>query len=302
MNQTYRQPYQIKIVAWIFIALCTPIFLLLFTVDDTSAQIGIPLLFGPFFIGAVWILWHFRGEFILTKEGITLSQLGKETFLCYQDIYAIEERDSQFLPYVLLLTSEASLKITFKTDNFSHLYATLRQNIPSMGIAERAQLPLALRFRAEYKRESLVGFVIYAIFTGILSTGISHDKPWSILLWLGMWSFFIFIALFLLALNEWASPYSVTFDREKIEAKYLLRKMRIFSTQAIRKIERERQVRRIRYGATMVVHPIVITFENDERFQLEEGRIWSFGYSPDRLLAILTHQLLRKIENPFKIL
>ncbi|HKJ39016.1 MAG TPA: hypothetical protein VJ972_09585, partial [Anaerolineales bacterium] len=88
MNQTYRQPYQIKIVAWLFIALCTPIFLLLFTVNDTSAQIGIPLLFGPFFIGAVWILWYFRGKFILTKEGITLSQLGKETFLRYQDIYA----------------------------------------------------------------------------------------------------------------------------------------------------------------------------------------------------------------------
>ena len=281
----------IKVVAWLFIALTTPIFLLLFTVDDPSAKIGIPLLFGPFYIGALWIHWHFRGEFILTKDGITLSQLGKETFLRYSDIYAIEERDSQFIPYLLLLTDDARLAISFQTDNFSNLYATLRKRIPAMEIAERARLPLVLRFRAEYLRESLIWFSVYAIFTGILSTGVTHDKPWSVWLWLGMWSFFIAIAIFLLAINEWASPYQVSIDSKQIEAKYLFRKTRTFSTQAILKIERERQVRRIRYGMTMVVHPIVITFENGERFQLEERRIWSFGHSPDRLLTILTQQL-----------
>jgi len=300
MKKTYRQPSMIKVVAWIFLALTTPIFVILFyefsqgRVEDKSAIILIPLLFMPFYIGALWILWHFRGKFILTREGISLSQFGKETFLRYQDIYTIEERDSQFIPYLLLVAPEASLKISFKTDSFSNLYATLRQYISPMEIAERTSLPLALRFRAEYLRESLIWFSVYAIFTGILSTGITHNKPWPILYWLGMWGVFITIALFLLALNEWASPYQVSFASNQIEAKYLFRKMRTFSTQAILRIERERQVRRIRYGMTMVVHPIVITFENGERFQLEEGRIWSFGYSPDRLLAILTHQLSRK--------
>ena len=283
----------IKVVAWLFIALMTPIFLLLFTVDEPSAKIGIPLLFGPFYIGALWILWHFRGEFILTKDGITLSQLGKETFLRYSDIYAIEERYSQFIPYLLLFTDDYRLTISFQIDNFSHLYATLRQRIPARGIAEHAQLPLALRLRGEYKKQNLVGFAIYAIFTGILSTGVTHDKPWSVWLWLGMWSVFIAIALFLLAINEWASPYQVLINFYQIEAKYLFRKTRTFSTQDILKIERERQVRRIRYGMTTVVHPIVITFENGKRFQLEEGRIWSFGHSPDRLLTILTQHLLK---------
>ena len=291
----------IKVVAWIFLALTLPIFVILFyefsqgRVEDKSAVILIPLLFMPFCIGAIWILWHLRGEFILTKDGITLSQFGKETFLRYSDIYALEERDSQlFMPYLLLLTNDARLTISFQTDDFSHLYATLRQHISVMEIAERAQLPLVLRFRAEYKKQNVVGFTIYAIFTGILSTGVFHDKPWSILYWLGMWSVFIAIALFLLAINEWASPYQVSIDLKEIEAKYLFRKTRTFSTQAILKIERERQVRRIRYGMTTTVFPIVITFQNGERFQLEEGRIWSFGYSPDRLLAILTQQLLKK--------
>ncbi len=301
MQKTYAQPRMIKVAAWLFLALTTPVFIVLFCefsqgrVADKSAVILIPLLFMPFYIGALWILWHLRGKFILTNEGITLSQLGRETFLRYSDIYALEERDSQlFMPYLLLLTDDARLTISFQTDNFSHLYATLRQHIPVMGIAERARLPLVLRFRAEYKKQNVVGFAIYAIFSGILSTGVAHDKPWSILYWLGMWSFFIFLALFLLALNEWASPYSVTFDRAQIEAKYLFRKTRVFSTQTILKIERERQVRRIRYGAKIVVHPLVITFENDERFQLEERRIWSFGYSPDRLLAILSQVFLKK--------
>lgn len=294
MQKIYGQPRMIKIPAWIFLALTMPIFVILFyefsqgRVED-KAVILIPLLFMPFCIGAIWVLWHFRGKFILTNEGITLSQLGKETFLRYSDIYAIEERDSQlFMPYLLLLTDDARLTISFQTDNFSNLYATLRQHISVMEIAERARLPLALRFRAEYKKQTLVGFSLYAIFTGILSTGVTHDKPWSILYWLGMWSVFIAIALFLLAINEWASPYQVTFARDEIRAKYLFRKMRTFSTQAILKVERERQVRRIRYGVTTTVFPIVITFQNGERFQLEEGRIWSFGHSPDRLLLILT--------------
>ena len=236
MQKTYRQPAMIKVVAWVYLVLATLIFIVLFyefsqgRVEDKSAVILIPLLFMPFYLGALWILWHFRGKFILTKDGITLSQLGKETFLRYSDIHTIEERDSQlFIPYLLLLTDDARLTISFQADNFSNLYATLRQYIPVMGITERTPLPLALRFRAEYKKQTIVGFSIYAIFTGILSTGVSQDNPGAIWPWLGMWSLFIVIAIFLLAINEWASPYQVSVDSKQIEAKYFFRKTRTFS-------------------------------------------------------------------------
>jgi hypothetical protein len=260
-------------------------------VEDPSSFIFIPLLFLPFYIGACWILWHFRGEFVLSDEGIMLKQFGRDTFLRYQDIFSIEERDSQFLPYLLLVTSEASLTISFKVNNFTDLYANLRQRIPAMQIAERETLPLILQFRSGYVRQMLIGFSAYALFTGVLSTGFAHNKPWSVWSMLGGWSFFLAIAVFVFWINELTSPYRVTIDRDRIEAHYLFSKTRVFTVADILRVERERQVRRIRYGATMVVHPIVITLKSGERLQIEEGRIWSFGYSPDRLLIILKRQL-----------
>jgi len=292
--RAYRQPREIKIVAWLYLALATPvIFIFLIElsqgrVEDPSSFIFIPLLFLPFYIGACWLLWHFRGEFVLSEDGITLKQFGRDTFLRYQDIFSIEERDSQFLPYLLLVTSEASLIISFKVNNFTDLYANLRRRIPAMQIAEQETLPLMLQFRPDYFRQMLICFFAYALFTGVLSTGFAHNKPWSML---GAWSLFLAIAVFVFWINELTSPYRVTIDRDRVEAHYLFGKTRIFVVADVIHIERERQVRRIRYGATMVVHPIVITLKNGERLQLEEGRIWSFGYSPDRLLIILKRQL-----------
>jgi len=297
MQRTYRQPRAIKLVAWLYIALATPTFLMLFwefsqgRVEDRAAIVFIPLLFMPFYLGAVWLLWRFRGHFVLTNEGITLAQLGKQTFLRYHDIFSIEERDSQLLPYLLLVTPETSLSISFKVDNFSDLYAHLRQRVSAMRMAESETLPLTLRFRPGYVRDVAVGFSAYGIFTGVLSTGMTHNKPWPIWYWLGSWSIFIVIAGFVFWLNEWASPYSVDINQDHIEARYLFRKTHKFNTGEIIHIERERQVRQIRYGSKMVVYPLVITFVNEQRFQLEESRIWAFGYSPDRLLAILKNQL-----------
>ena len=296
MKKVYRQPREIKLVAWVYLALATPVILIFIIelsqgrVEDPSSYIFIPLLFLPFYIGACWVLWYFRGEFILTDEGIMLKQFGRQTFLRYQDISSMEERDSQFLPYLLLVSSDTSMTIPFKTNNFTDLYANLRQRISVMQIAEQEILPLVLRFRPGYVRQVLIGFSAYALFTGILSTGFAHSKPWSVWSMLGGWSIFLVIAFFVFWINELTVPYHVLVNGERIEARYLFSKTRTFGSGTILKIERERQVRRIRYGATMVVHPIVITFQSGERLQLEEGRIWSFGYSPDRLLIILKRQ------------
>ena len=296
MQKTYRQPRAIKMVAWLYVALATPVFLVLFwefsqgRIEDRFTIIFVPLLFLPFYIGAWWLLWYFRGHFVLTAEGITLAQLGERTFLRYQDIISIEERDSQLLPYLLLAAPEASLSIPFKVDNFSDLYAHLRKRVSAVRMAESETLPLTLRFRPGYIRDVAIGFSAYAIYTGILSTGMTHNKPWPIWYWLGSWSIFIIIAGFVFWLNEWASPYKVFISHEHIEARYLFRKTHKFNTSKITRIERERQVRQIRYSSKMIVYPLVITFVNEQRFQLEEGRIWAFGYSPDRLLAILKHQ------------
>ena len=296
MKKVYRQPCEIKLVAWAYLALATPVIFIFIIelsqgrVEDPSSYIFIPLLFLPFYIGACWVLWHFRGEFILIDEGIMLKQFGRQTFLRYQDISSMEERDSQFLPYLLLVSSDTSLTISFKVNNFTDLYANLRQRISIMQVAEREILPLVLRFRPGYVRQTLIWFSAYALFTGVLSTGFAHSKPWSVWSMLGGWSIFLVIAFFVFWINELTSPYRVFVDGEQIEARYLFSKTKMFASNAIRKIERERQVRRIRYGATMVVHPIVITFEGGQRLQLEESRVWSFGYSPDRLLIILKRQ------------
>lgn len=225
---------------------------------------------------------------MLSDKGITLVQFGKETFLRYQDISSFEERDSQLLPSLLLTTSQDSLSISFKVDNFSDLYAKLRERISALQIAEKEELPFNLRFHPGYLRDTLVSLSAYAIFTGVLSTGVTHNKPWPILAWLGMWSFFMLIAGFIFWLNELNTPFQLNIDQKQIEARYVFKKTRNFDTSAIVRIERERQIRRVRYNTKFIVHPIVITFADGERLQLEESRIWSFGYSPDRLLALLT--------------
>jgi len=299
MNKTYRQPIAIKIVAWCYIALATPIFLVLVgsfwqgKIDDVSILIGIPLLFMPFYIGAWWLLWKFGGQFTLTDEGIVLIQLGRQTLVRYQDIHAIQERDSQLLPYLLLITPETSLAISFKVEHFSDLYANLRQRVSVLRDAERVTLPLDLRLRAGYLRQVGVVFLVYAIFTGILSFGVTFEQT-HLTIWDGLivWALFFAIVIVVLLITEWKTPFAVTFDNTHITARYLLKKARTWNTRDVTRVERERQVRQIRYGSRVVLYPLVLTFSNGERLQIEESRIWSFGYAPDRLLAILTRQLV----------
>ena len=68
MQTEFRQPREIKLAAWLYLMLATPIFFILFwegihgRVEDKSALILIPLLFLPFYLGAIWLLWYFRGK------------------------------------------------------------------------------------------------------------------------------------------------------------------------------------------------------------------------------------------------
>jgi len=295
MNKTYRQPLLIKIAAWGYILLATPIFVILLisywqgTSNDTSAYIGIPVLFMPFYIGAWWLVWHFRGKFILTNDGILLQQLSKETFLRYQDIHTIAERDSLLLPYLLLGTNEHSLSISFQVDKFSDLYANLKRRVAALQNAELESLPITLQYQPGYVRQIILAVLANAVFTGVLSVGFAYEE-FSLAKWFSSWSIFLFLMALIFWWNEWSSPYRVLIDQNRIEAHYLFRKTRIFSSRDITRIEREHQVRRLRYSGKIHIYPLVITFANGERLQLEEGRIWSFGYSPDRLYAILTQQ------------
>ena len=293
MEKEYHQPREIKLAAWLFLMLATPVFVMLFweylhgRIKDQSAIMLIPLLFMPFYIGAIWLLWHFRGKFILKPDGILLQQFGKDTFLRFLDIQRIEERDSQLLPYLLLTTPTQRLKISFKVDNFSVIYAILRERIPVMKVAESEKLPLKLRFRPGYLREMLPVAGAYLFFTGILSMGATREQSWELGTALLMWGIFILLPIFLFWLEERLNPYAVDIDQDQIEARYLFGRARKFKSGEIASIARERQIRQMRYNTKLVVHPIVVSFENGERLQIEEGRIWAFGYSPDRLLVIL---------------
>ena len=301
MQKTYRQPTEIRMAAWIYIALATLTFLILFIsywqgqTTDLSALIGIPALFAPFYIGAWWLVWHFRGEFILTDEGITLSQFGNQTFLRYADIHTITERESQLLPYLRLTTSEQSMTIAFKVKNFSDLYANLRRRIAALRAAERQTLPIKLRINRKHFQQAGSVLLVYFIFTGTLSIGAALEQtPGEYWRGLIIWAFFIIIAVGGALMNEWKTPYALSVDRENIEARYLLNGTRVFRSAELIRVEREAQVRYLRYGSKMVVYPLVLTFANGERLQIEEARTWAFGYSPDRLIKILTCEILEK--------
>lgn len=195
MNQTYRQPMMIRIAAWGYILLATPIFVILFvsywqgTSTDTSAYIGIPILFMPFYIGAWWLVWHFRGKYILKDDGILLQQLGRQTFLRYQDIHTIAERGNQIVPALFLGTNERSLSISFQVDQFSDLYTNLKRRVAALHNAELETLPITLQYQPGYVKQVLLVVLANAVFMGILSAGFDYEE-FSLEKWFSSWSIF----------------------------------------------------------------------------------------------------------------
>ncbi len=298
MNKTYPQPILIRAVAWIYIILATPAGLLFLgplqpNRPNWPALAG-PLLFlGLFYGGAWWLLWVFRGHYLLTDDAIILRQWGRQTRLRYRDICAIQEKDSQLLPYLVLITPQTRLTISGKVEGFSELYATLRQRVPALRAAKPAQLPVELRLNSNFWASAGLGFGVYAIFTGALSIGGVWGQPY-LTLWhgLSLWGLFLTIAVAGFLLSEAGPPYAVTFTATRIEARYWLGQTRAWPAAELTRIERERQERRGRHGARMEVYPLVLTFAGGECLQLDEARIWSFGYSPDRLQSVLTQHFL----------
>jgi len=300
MNKSYHQPILIRAVAWIYIILATPA-ALLFLGALQPERPNWPALAGPllflalFYAGAWWLLWVFRGHYLLTDDAIILRQWGRQTRLRYRDICAIQEKDSQLLPYLVLITPQTRLAISCKVEGFSELYTTLRQRVPALRAAESAQLPFELRLKPNFWASAGLGFGVYAIFTGALSIGGVWGQPY-LTLWhgLGLWGLFLAIAAAGFLMSEAGLPYAVTFTATRIEARYWLGKTRAWPAMEITRIERERQERHGRHGARIQVYPLVLTFAGGERLQLDEARIWSFGYSPDRLQSILTQHFLSK--------
>jgi hypothetical protein len=295
MTKTYRQPILIRVIAWGYILAATPAGLICFwawgqdSSTDSSALLGPLLLMGSFYAGAWGVIWHYRGDYRLTEESITLRQWGRQTTLRYQDICAIKELNSQWLPYLQLVTPHASLSISNKTEGFADLYATLRERVPALRATEEAPAAIHLRLDKYYLMAAGVGFGVYAVFTGILSMGGVWGQP--NLTWkhgLGAWGLFLLIAIFGWLVNEWGEPYDVSFTPTHIEARYVLGKTRRWPTTDLTGLERQRQLRDGRPGVRREVHPLVLTFTHGPTLQLEEERIWAFGYSPERLLVMLT--------------
>lgn len=295
-NKTFRQSTAVQIAAGSFILMLTPICIIFWgayqkgELDDPLLFGLLMLLFSPFYVVACVILWRFNGRFLLTDHAIILKQLGRTTKIAYSDILDIEER-SQLAPHLRLHTKQnKTLLILFQTERFSALYATLKQHVAAMHQAEQIAFPLHLKLPAHYYRNSLIPLLFTLFFFGFLTAGLvtttSHLTIWH---GLGFMGLFILIVLFVAYLTESKPPTAVIFSDMSMQTHYLSGKSQEWPVNEIKQIARERQERHYK-GATHITHPLVFTFKDGQRFQLDESRIWLFGYAPDRLFAILSKQ------------
>ncbi len=292
-SKTFRQSGNIKIVAGGFILLLTPV-LIIFGRAQLRGELDDPALFGvmtlfflPFYVGAWWLLWQFNGRFILTSQSIILKQLGRITEIAYADIIQLEERN-QPAPHLRLRTHRnQKLIILYQTERFSELYATLRQHVSLMKQAEEVSFPLELCLPANYYRQGILPAIAILLFFGVMTARLVRTQP-HLTAWhgLGFMGFVSLIILFVAFVVDHGSPTAVTFSDFDIQTRSLFGREKAWPVNEIANIARERQKRHYK-GATYIVQPLVITFSDGKRLVLDEGRIWAFGYAPDRLYAIL---------------
>lgn len=282
-------------MAGVFILLLTPV-LIIFGRAQLRGELDDPALFGvmmlfflPFYVGALWLLWQFNGRFILTPHAIILKQLGRTTEIAYADIIQLEER-SQLAPHLRLRTQQnQKLIILYQTERFSELYAALRQNVSLMQQAEAVSFPLELRLPANYYRQGILPAMAILLFFGVLTVQLVSERP-HLTAWhgAGFMGFICLLILFVAFVTDHGSPTAVTFSDLNIQTRSLFGREKVWPANEIVNIVQERQKRTYR-GSTFIVNTLVITFAEGKRLLLDEGRIWAFGYAPDRLYAILAH-------------
>ncbi len=292
-SKTFRQSGNIKIVAGVFILLLTPV-LIVFGRAQLRGELDDPALFGvmmlfflPFYVGSWWLLWQFNGRFHLTPHAIILKQLGRTTEIAYADIIQLEERN-QPAPHLRLRTHQnQKLIILYQTERFSELYAALRQHVSLMQQAEAVSFPLELRLPANYYRQGILPAMAILLFFGVLTVRLVSERP-HLTAWhgAGFMGFICLLILFVVFVTDHGSPTAVTFSDFDIQTSSLFGREKAWPANDIANIARERQKRHYK-GATYIVQPLVITFSDGKRLLLDEGRIWAFGYAPDRLHTIL---------------
>ena len=292
--KTYRQSTAVQFASGTYILLLTPICIVFWDayqkgqLNDPLQFALLVLMFFPFYVVAWVMLWRFNGRFHLTNDAIILKQLGRTTEIAYTDIINMEEHSQLGAPYLRLRTHQnKTLIILFQTEHFSDLYVTLKKHVTIVQQAENVAFPLHLQLPANYYWKSLVLISLALLFFGLLAAGLVNQEA-HLTVWhgLGFMGLFILVVFFVAYESEGKPPTAVIFSDMSVQTQYLFGKPKEWSAKEIRRITRERQERYYK-GTTHVTHPLVITFQDGQKFQLDENRIWLFGYVPDRLFAIL---------------
>lgn len=296
MNKTYKQSPGVQLIAVLFILLVTPIFII-FGQAYQAGELDDPALFGlmalfflPFYVGSWWLLWAFNGRFHLTDDAITLKQVGRETEIPYSDIIRIEER-SQPAPHLRVQSRLGDkIIILYQTERFSDLYAGLKRKTAVLQQAEEVVFPLNLRLPANDYKQGILPTILILLFFGALTAGLVNDKPHlTIGHGVGFMAFILLLILLVVLLIDSRSPTAVTFSAMSIKTRSLFGKEKEWMADTITRVERER-IERYYRGTTHVYYPLTITFADGEKLRIDEGRIWAFGYAPDRLYAIVARQ------------
>ena len=294
MHEEFHQDPTVQLLGWGMLLLALPIVALLVVGlvqgaprEAPGVFAGLLLVAAVTVLSAAYLLARFSGRFVVDEEAITWERFGRATRLPYAGVVFIEERYSPLVPYLLLQGRQARLRISSKVVDFPRLQGLLERRLAHLARPQAAWPPLELRILPRFYRRNGFLFLALLALLGALLVAFAGGAPGAgagVLAAL----FLSGAALLLLAfvLFELRPPLRLRLTAEMIESYGLLGRRRQWPAASVRDVRWQRAARSYR-GIREVVYPVTITFADGSSLTIPERRIWSFGYSPRWLYAVL---------------
>ncbi len=248
----------------------------------------------PFVLLGGYFFVRHSGEIILTDDAITLSRFGREKRVSYLDVIAVRQ-DYHLPPNLVLSTADTSLKFSRLVYDWPELDAALRRRIAAFGQTDQATFPLVLGFGIKFFATNGLLLAVLFAFIELLAFGAFYERY-------GVWRALGMAAVVsgsLVGLT-WAAavlatllsgqPIRCVFTADSVEARYAFGKRRSWAARDIQAIHMEEHQSAVQSGYVKVerlLHPVIITFKDGQPLIINPDRARDFGYTPERLNAVL---------------
>lgn len=299
----YRRLFQTGILLLILTVVLDCLFAMIFLfgpVADIEELPYVLLLTAPFGIMGFYLMWRHNGEVILTDEALIVRRWGRERSLQYAEIVGVQAKDGHIPPNFTVKGANYSLKFSRFVENFSEIYRSLQARTGSImyPLNDNSGFPQRIHIQRKFILQNglyLLGLCALAVG---LTLGVANDREDAMQIYIVFGTFWIIIIIgAIIAATMPLQPIAFTLEEDQIIAHYLGGRRRPWLVHNLQSIEMQTQQFTVRKGMVPPVqgvrYPILITFQDGQMIQIAEERAQAFGFTPERLAALL-RQLYHK--------